>query len=231
MATQEPKTRSLRNAFARGGTLKRTLGNEAELVASARSGCSAAFEQLYNRYNRRLYAIALRMLQNREDAEDAVQETFRHALLNLSKFRGDARFLTWLTRIVINESLITIRCRKRKQHEPGVGESSEAALAEAVDSAPTPEKRCENQEVQIAIHQAISSLQSKLRSVVLLCDMSGCTTREAAQELGITISAAKTRMHRARHDMRVHIERRHSAAHAAFLYQCPRNRCWRRSNS
>jgi RNA polymerase sigma-70 factor (ECF subfamily) len=96
------------------------------------------------------------MLQNREDAEDAVQETFRHALLNLSKFRGDALFLTWLMRIVINESLITIRCRKRKR-EPGAGESSEATLAEAVDSAPTPEKRCENQDVQIAIHQAISS--------------------------------------------------------------------------
>jgi RNA polymerase sigma-70 factor, ECF subfamily len=86
-----------------------------------------------------------------------------------------------------------------------------------VDSAPTPEKRCENQEVQIAIHQAISSLHSKLRSVVLLRELNGWTTRETAEELGITISAAKARIHRARHDMRVQIERRHSAAHAAFL--------------
>jgi len=229
MTTQEPKTPSLRSAFALG-SLEPTLGNEAELVGRAKSGCSAAFEQLYNRYNGRLYGIALRMLQNREDAEDAVQETFRRALLNLGKFRGDALFLIWLTRIVINESLMAIRRRKRK-HQAGEGESSEAARAEAVDSAPTPEKRYESQEVQIAIHQAISSLQSKLRSVVLLCELSGCTAREAAQELGITISAAKARMHRARHDMRVHIERRHSAAHAAFLYQRPRNRCWRRSNS
>jgi RNA polymerase sigma-70 factor (ECF subfamily) len=158
------------------------------------------------------------MLQNREDAEDAVQEAFRHAWVNLSKFRGDALFLTWLTRIVINESLIIIRGRKRK-HEPGAGESSEATLAEAVDSAPNPEKRCENHEVQIAIHQAISSLHSKLRSVVLLRELNGCTTREAAKELGITISAAKARMHRARHDMRVQIERRHFAAPAAFLYR------------
>ena len=218
MTTQEPKTPSLRSALARGEALKRTPGNEAELVASARSGCSPAFEQLYKRYNRTLYAIALRMLQNRDDAEDVVQETFRHALLNLSKFRGDALFLTWLTRIVINESLITIRCRKRKR-ELDAGESSEAALAEAVDSTPTPEKRCENREVQIAIHQAISSLHSKLRKVVLLRELNGCTTRETAKELGITISAAKARIHRARHDMRVQIERRHSAAHAAFLYR------------
>ena len=158
------------------------------------------------------------MLQNREDAEDVVQETFRHALLNLSKFRGDALFLTWLTRIVINESLITIRCRKRKR-ELDAGESSEAALAEAVDSTPTPEKLCENREVQIAIHQAISSLHSKLRKVVLLRELNCCTTRETSNELGITISAAKARIHRARHDMRVQIERRHSAAHAAFLYR------------
>jgi RNA polymerase sigma-70 factor (ECF subfamily) len=182
MTTQEPKTPSLRSALARGEALKRTGGNEAELVASARSGCSPAFEQLYKRYNRTLYAIALRMLQNREDAEDVVQETFRHALLNLSKFRGDALFLTWLTRIVINDSLITIRCRKRKR-ELDAGESSEAALAEAVDSTPTPEKRCENREVQIAIHQAISSLHSKLRKVVLLRELNGCTTIPRAKRL------------------------------------------------
>ena len=69
------------------------------------------------------------------------------------------------------------------------------------------------------IHQAISSLHSKLRKVVLLRELNGCTTRETAKELGITISAAKARIHRARHDMRVQIERRHSAAHAAFLYR------------
>jgi RNA polymerase sigma factor (sigma-70 family) len=154
----------------------------------------------------------------RQPARHKARETRPTCLAQPEQVSGRRTFLTWLTRIVINESLITIRCRKRKR-ELDAGESSEAALAEAVDSTPTPEKRCENREVQIAIHQAISSLHSKLRKVVLLRELNGCTKRETAKELGITISAAKARIHRARHDMRVQIEPRHSAAHAAFLYR------------
>jgi RNA polymerase sigma-70 factor (ECF subfamily) len=123
----------------------------------------------------------------------------------------------WLFTIIPVRDTNPSSSRLAGKRELGAGESSEAGLAQAVDSAPTPEKRYENQEVQIAIHQAISSLHSKLRSVVLLRELNGWTTRETAEELGITISAAKARIHRARHDLRVQIERRHFAAHAAFL--------------
>ena len=193
--------------------------DEAGLVATAKSGNSEAFGELYQRYHRRLYATAFRILHNREDAEDAVQQSFQHALANLSRFREDARFPTWLTRIVINEALLLIRYRRkfREPSDAAEGQGVEEVLAERADGAPTPEKWCADQEVQVAVRNAISSLRSRLRRAVVLRDLDGCSIAETARKLSISVPALKARIHRARRHMRRHIERRHTAGHTAFL--------------
>jgi RNA polymerase sigma-70 factor, ECF subfamily len=191
----------------------RTTGNldltdECRLVARAKSGDEDAFGELYERHKLKAYRTAVRILRNRQDAEDAVQRAFQRALVNLERYREDSTFSTWLTRIAINEALMLLRQRRTRQpvHENSVAAAADGAV-EIVDRGPTPEEIVSENERRAALHQAIGRLRKKLRVVVLFVELQGLTSAETARRLGLTVSAVKARIFHARRFLRKHLGR------------------------
>jgi RNA polymerase sigma-70 factor (ECF subfamily) len=183
------------------------------LVAQAKSGRSNAFGELYERHHLRIYHTALRILRNRQDAEDAAQRSFQQAFTNLDKFREDSAFSTWVTRIAINEALMLLRQRRittslsENNNDDAVGPPA----FDLADERPTPEQALAETEVRDAVIQGISHLRESLRTVVLLRELEGLTNAETALRLGLTESAVKGRTHHARRRLRQHLERKYKA--------------------
>src|SRR5262249_1032292 len=120
---------------------KAAASEERRLVAEARSGCSSAFGELYERYRPRIYRTALRILRNPQDAEDAAQRSFQRAFTNIARFRGDSNFSTWLTRVAINEALMLLRQRRAKPRLLDGGDGDyDSSVLNLVDKGPTPEE-------------------------------------------------------------------------------------------
>jgi len=180
------------------------------LVARAKSGSSGAFGQLYERHRARVYHTALRILRQREDAEDVVQRCFERAFTNLAGFRGDSRFSTWVTRIAINEALMLLR--QRRTNTPLTDASYEDPESPFVlnlaDDAPTPEHTVAANELRAVLVQAISDLRKNLRTVVLLREFHGLTNEETAQRLGLTVAAVKARVFHARRWLRRRLDQK-----------------------
>jgi RNA polymerase sigma-70 factor (ECF subfamily) len=179
------------------------------LVAQAKSGCSTAFGQLYERHRAKVYHTIFRVLRQREDAEDAVQRCFQRAFTNLARFRGDSRFSTWVTRIAINEALMLLR--QRRANTPLSDTSCEAEgpfVRNLADRAPTPEQTVAALELGAALTQAVSDLRKNLRTVVLLREFQGLTNEETAQRLGLTVATVKARAFHARRWLRGRLERK-----------------------
>jgi len=182
--------------------------DEHALVAKAKSGHQEAFGELYKRHQLRTYRAAFHILRNQQDAEDAVQRAFQHALVKLGRFREDSAFSTWLTRIVINEALMLLR--QRRAGEPSGGnrpdeEQRDPAIVIA-DKRPTPEDLlCEN-ERRTALLQAIGRLREKLRVVVLHRELKGLTSAETAAVLGLSVGAVKARVFHAKRSLRKSLE-------------------------
>ncbi|MGH9804052.1 MAG: sigma-70 family RNA polymerase sigma factor [Candidatus Acidiferrales bacterium] len=178
--------------------------DEAALVAAARRGDPAGFTELVRRYEGRVFRLAKNITQNREDAEDVLQESLVKAFTHLDSFQGDSRFSTWLTRIAINQALMKLRKRKANHFSLDHGlETEDGQLPrEIVDWGPTPEQRYSQQELQDILTDAIGRLSPALRSVFQLRDVEGFSTEETAQSLGISITAVKSRAHRARLELR-----------------------------
>jgi RNA polymerase sigma-70 factor (ECF subfamily) len=177
---------------------------ERALVLQAQGGSVSAFEQLVQRYDRRVFRVAQNITCHREDAEDVVQNVFVKAFRGLPLFRGDSRFYTWLARITINEALITIR--RRRVNEVSIDEPIRVDDAlvprEIQDWRPNPELRYSQQELRSILIAAINNLDSGSRSVFQLRDIDGLSTEETAQVLGVTSSAVKSRLLRARMRLR-----------------------------
>jgi RNA polymerase sigma-70 factor (ECF subfamily) len=188
--------------------------NERLLVREAKSECSSAFEELYERHRARIYRSALRILRNQQDAEDAVQRSFQHAFTNLHRFRGDSTFSTWLTRIAINEALMVLRQRRSITRflEGGSEEDYESSTFNLTDKGPTPEEALAAKELHDAVMEAISHLRKSLRTVVHLRELRGLTSVETAQHLGLSVAAVKARAFHARRHLRQHLGRKLQAA-------------------
>ena len=194
------------------GSIGDTAGNdECLLVTEAKSGSSTAFGELYERHSMRIYRTAFRLLRNQQDAEDAAQRSFQRAYMNLSRFRGDSTFSTWLTRIVMNEALMLLRQRRsitrlfeRDGHDHCDYESSISSLA---DKAPTPEEMFARNELRAALVQAVSCLRKNLR-IVVLPQLQGLTVRESARHLGLSVAAVNARAFHAKQCLRQELERR-----------------------
>jgi RNA polymerase sigma-70 factor, ECF subfamily len=184
--------------------------DERWLVAKAKSGHEDAFGELYKRHQLRTYRTVLRILRNQQDAEDAVQRAFQRALVNLQRFREDATFSTWLTRIAINEALMLLR--KQRKREPLLKSRVDADQAngdlDIVDGGPTPEEDLCETERRAALLQAVGQLRESLRVIVLHRDLKGLTSAETAKFLGLTVSAVKARTFHARKLLRKHLERK-----------------------
>ena len=169
------------------------------LVAGAKMGYGSFFDELHERHRERMFRVAHRITRDREDAQDAVQESFLNAYVHLEKFDERARFSTWLTRIAINAALMKVRKNRASR---GIGVEDPTDAAELSDSVPNPEEICARTEQKAALRDAIAKLRPKLRNVVELCDLQECSLHETAEALGISVSAAKGRQFHARAALR-----------------------------
>ncbi len=176
---------------------------DADLLARLRAGEEAAFEELVRENTGRMLAVARRFLPSDDDAQDAVQEAFASAFRALPRFEGGSRLSTWLHRITVNACLMKLRTRRRKPEEsidnllPGFLEDGHAEKSTPAwrQSADELIERAENRQ---RVREAIDKLPDSYRTVLLLRDIEEFDTETTANELGITVAAVKTRLHRAR---------------------------------
>jgi RNA polymerase sigma-70 factor (ECF subfamily) len=184
--------------------------NELELVDQARRGDPAAFTELVNRYERNIYRLARHITQHDEDAEDVLQETFLKAYANLEQFQGASKFYTWLVRIAVNESLMKLRRRKSDKlvslDEP-VETEGDSMPREIAAWEENPEQKYGRAEVNAILTRAIDSLAPGFRTVFLLRDVEGFSTEETASALNLSIPAVKSRLLRARLQLREKLNR------------------------
>jgi RNA polymerase sigma-70 factor (ECF subfamily) len=170
----------------------------ADLVAAAREGDRAAFEELVRATQADTYTLALRLTGNTEDARDVVQETYLRAFRGLERFRGDAQFTTWLYRITANCATNQLGKRSKHRHELLDEESPVADERREND----PVDRTDLSLLRADLAEALRTLPPKLRAVVVLRDIYDLPHESIAAELGISETAAKVRLHRARKQLR-----------------------------
>jgi RNA polymerase sigma factor (sigma-70 family) len=176
--------------------------SEARLVAAAKGGNCASFELLCAPHAARLLATALRITRNREDAEDAVQDSLMRAYVRINDFRGASSFATWLTRIVINSALM-IRRKNRYVDLESAAETGESPRnANIPHPAPDPEQTFVDQERERALREAISTLRPRVRAVLEAGQLRELSMKETAKVLNISVGAAKTRLFHARTALR-----------------------------
>jgi RNA polymerase sigma-70 factor, ECF subfamily len=175
--------------------------SEMQLIAAAKGGERPPFGELCERHMKQVFGVTRRIMPNREDAEDAVQDCFLSAFVHLKEFDGRSRFATWLTRIAINAALMKLRKKRRVQEVP-MDEPNPSfepvTQREFRDDAPDPEESCSARERRRILKSAISGLRPRARRVVELHQLQEHSLRETAQILGISTTAVKARMFHAR---------------------------------
>lgn len=178
------------------------------LVAQAKSGSACAFGALYERHRSKIYRVALRILRNQQDAEDAVQQSFQRAFTSLVRFREDSSFSTWMGSIAINEALMMLRQRRSTRTLTGMENdcTDTHPPLDFPDDQPTPEQALARTELRNAVIQAISRLRHNLRVVAVLRVLHGLPSAEIARRLGLSVSAVKGRIFHASRDLRRHLE-------------------------
>ncbi len=187
------------------------LEDEARILTRLREGDAHAYEELVRAYAGRLMAVADRILQNEADAADAVQDAFLSLFKSLDGFRGCSRLSTWLHRVVTNAALMRLRSRNRKR-ECRLDDLLPAYYQDGhrIDPAPSwevsPDEILLSRESRGMVHENISRLPEDSRNVVLLRDIQRVSTAEAADQLGVSESVVKTRLHRARQALRKLLE-------------------------
>jgi RNA polymerase sigma factor (sigma-70 family) len=185
-------------------TIGRSKHSDENLVTAARNGDSQAFEELVLRHKHKVLAVAQRITQNREDAEDVAQDSFHKVFLHLQNFQEKSRFSTWLTRIVMNQAFMLLRRRRGvvevlpESPEDSANNNSEAF----VDQTPNPEESCWRRERTQLLTTAINQLGPKVRRTILLRDMEERSVKETAQILGTSITAVKARVFQGRRKLR-----------------------------
>jgi RNA polymerase sigma-70 factor, ECF subfamily len=174
--------------------------DEAQMIASILAGNTHEFHNLIQPYERSVYSMALSMLQNEADAEDAAQEAFLKAFRNLEKFRGEAKFSTWLISITLNEARSRLRQKKTAKTESldELNEGGHVSPALLRDWREIPSEVLERREVRVMLQHAITDLPLIYREIFLLRDFEELSVNQSAEALGISVAAAKVRLHRAR---------------------------------
>jgi RNA polymerase sigma-70 factor, ECF subfamily len=204
-------TQRMRLSTANPHKLPSTVAREDEhlLVAAAKAGDTAAFEELVERYERKIFRLTMNITRNREDAEDAMQDAFMKSYSHLKDFDGNSRFYTWLVRIAANEALMRLRKRRPNQvslDEPIQGEDDLMPL-EIEDWGPSPLQRFEQTEMREILSGVIDELEPDYRVTFALRDVENLSTEETAKALGISTAAVKSRLLRARLKLRQKLDR------------------------
>jgi RNA polymerase sigma-70 factor (ECF subfamily) len=179
---------------------------ESNLLQRAGRGDKEAFYLLVQPCERGLFATAMAILKNPADAEEAAQEAVLKAFMNVGRFRGESKFSTWITQICVNEARLKIR--KARKHlydsidEPESGEDGEYFPRDFADWREIPSEALQRKELQVALKRALDELPEKYRTVLILRDIQQLSIEETAQVLGLSPANVKTRLLRARLQMR-----------------------------
>jgi RNA polymerase sigma-70 factor (ECF subfamily) len=176
-------------------TARRATSEEAQLLERSQGGDREAFEELVRRYADRLYAVVLRFVADGDEAEEVTQEAFLRAWRSISQFEGRAQFFTWLYRIGINEA------KRRAERAPAAGAVTsieDEPIEDAPDWSEAPEFRAEQHDLRQVLERAIRALPIEYRAPLILRDVEGLSTHEAAAVMELGEAAFKSRLHRAR---------------------------------
>ena len=171
------------------------------LVRAAGGGDVRAFEQLYRKHSRRVFAVLWRLCGHEARAEDLVQEAFVRAWQALPGFRFESAFSTWLHRLAVNTALMELRARSG-------GEALETD-DEALDAHATPDSAGQRTALRLDLERAIATLPPRARAVLVLYDIEGWKHEEIATELGMAVGSSKAQLHRARHLLRARLGEDH----------------------
>jgi RNA polymerase sigma-70 factor, ECF subfamily len=179
---------------------------EAELIARIKGGDVEAFYELVRPYERAVFLAALSLVQNDADAEEVAQEAILKAFKNLSRFRQEAKFSTWLIQISINEAKMKLRKARRHLYESieegQANDEGDYIPKDFADWREIPSEALERKELRKALAKALDSLPEKYRTVLVLRDVQHLSITETAQVLGLSEANVKTRLSRARLQMR-----------------------------
>jgi RNA polymerase sigma-70 factor (ECF subfamily) len=180
-----------------------------EILTLAQERDEAAFEELMRRNSSSSFKLALSILRDRQDAEDEVQNSYWNAWRYLGQFQRGSKFSTWIARIVINHCLMRLRKARRASflYLDGAAEDGEMRAMELSDRRPTPEAQLGNQEMSAVLRTEIRRLPVLLRNVLVARDLDELSMDDIAERFGISVSAAKSRLVRARAELRRRMER------------------------
>lgn len=190
--------------------------DELALVQAAKQGDVGAFEELVRRYDRNIFRIANHITHNAEDAEDVVQDAFLKAYQNLKNFQEQSRFYTWLVRIAVNESLMKLRKRRSDRTvsiDEDIDTGEDTIPREIADWTPNPEQQYRQEELREILSKTIQGLPPSFRTVFVLRDVEGLSTEETAEALELSIPAVKSRLLRARLQLRERLNKYFKAHH------------------
>ncbi len=184
--------------------------DESEFVGKAREGDAVAFNRLVTQYERKIFRLAKHITQNDEDAEDVLQESFLKAYEHLKDFHGQSKFYTWLVRIAVNESLMKLRKRKSDKTVPldePLDTGEDTVVREIAVWDENPEQKYSREELGGILDEAVQGLCPAFRTVFVLRDIEELSTEETAESLGISVPAVKSRLLRARLQLREKLTR------------------------
>jgi RNA polymerase sigma-70 factor (ECF subfamily) len=205
---------TVRPRYYKGTTLMAvdslTSADETQLVPQSREGDTTAFNELVRRYERKIFRLAQHITQNREDAEDVLQETFLKAYEHLDQFKGDSKFYTWIVRIAVNQALMKLRRRRTDKSvsmDETIDTGEDTVTREIAAWEENPEQRFSRAEIGEIMDGAIQSLEPIYRSVFVLRDVEDLSTEETADALGLSVPAVKSRLLRARLQLREKLTR------------------------
>jgi RNA polymerase sigma-70 factor, ECF subfamily len=184
--------------------------DETALVSRAKSGDMSAFSELVRHYDRRVFRMAKQITQNDDDAEDVLQETFLKAYTHLDDFQGNSKFYTWLVRIAVNEALMKLRKRRSDRTVPldePIDTGEDEVVREIAVWDENPEQQYSRDELGTILDEAVQSLKPAYRTVFILRDIEEMSIEETAEALNLSISAVKSRLLRARLQLREKLTR------------------------
>jgi RNA polymerase sigma-70 factor (ECF subfamily) len=184
---------------------RRSGDDESALVERLKTGDQEAFETIFNLYSPKLYSVAQRILGEVADTQEVIQDVFWTVYRKAKSFRGNSQLSTWLYRLTINAALGKIRRKKKHSKEveyeeylPKFRDDGHHLVRPVVDWSDTLDEKYAKQEMQDLLAQALDQLKPIDKSVVVLSDLEGLSDKEIAATLSLTVSAVKTRLHRAR---------------------------------
>jgi len=185
-----------------GAAVREAPPDEPALVARLRAGDGRAFEELVRLYQHRVFGVAARMLGNAAEAEEVAQEVFLRAYRAIADFRGEAKLSTWLYAIASRLCLTRLGAGERRY-----GREGDETLARLANGHANPAAALERSELEAALHRAIGELPEERRIVVVLRDLEGLAYEEIAAALELPVGTVRSRLHRARMDLKEKLER------------------------